>query len=69
MSDEFYDKTKLFDTPIDERYWIVKRGLLYIVYDHDLGDWMPHDFEESRWEDYTKATEHCILLNKARGKE
>lgn len=46
-----------------DKYFYVKHGLLYIVYEvTDTGiDSVPT--EDSRWEDEKKAKEHCDILN------
>lgn len=49
---------------VEQRYYVQKWGLLYIVYERDYGGMSPTFIEESRWEDEKKAKDHCKLLCK-----
>jgi hypothetical protein len=48
---------------MNEKYYYINHGLLYIVYrDEDTGMSIV-SFEDSRWDDEGKAKEHCRILN------
>lgn len=45
------------------KYFYKKHGLLFIVYCKVDTGFQIVDVEDSRWEDETKAKEHCYILN------
>jgi len=48
---------------MEEGYYYIKHGLLFIVYINIETGMSITTQEDSRWEDEEKAKEHCRILN------